>query len=56
MKDKLLKEFNFLYGEETIKNCMFVESKEYIIVECMSGYAYKVEYNCGNIITSCLNA
>jgi len=55
MKEKLLKEFKFLYGEETISKTMFVESKEYIIVECESGYAYKVEYNGGNITTTCLN-
>ena len=55
MKEQLLKEFNFLYGEETIRNVMFVESQQYIIVECNSGYAYKVEYNGGNITTSCLN-
>lgn len=55
MKERLLKEFKFLYDDEEIKNCMFVESQEYIIIECMSGYAYKVEYNGGNIITSCLN-
>lgn len=55
MKDKSLKEFNFLYNDEVINNVMFVESKQYIIVECESGYAYKVEYNDGNICTSCLN-
>lgn len=55
MKERLLKEFNFIYGEETIKNVMYVESKKYIIIECMSGYAYKVEYNGGNISTTCLN-
>ena len=55
MKERLLKEFKFIYGEEEIKNVMFVESKEYAIIECNSGYAYKVEYNNGNITTSCLN-
>lgn len=55
MKEELLKTFKFLYDDETIKNVMFVESKEYIIVECNSGYAYKVEYNGGNHITTCLN-
>lgn len=55
MKEILLKEFKFLYGDEEIKNVMFVESKEYVIIECLSGYAYKVEYNNGNITTKCLN-
>lgn len=55
MKERLLKEFRFLYNDETIKNVMYVESKEYVIIECNSGYAYKVEYNNGNIETSCLN-
>lgn len=55
MKEELIKEFNFIYSEETIKNIMFVESKQYIIIECNSGFAYKVEYNNGNIITTCLN-
>ena len=55
MKEKLLKEFNYLYREEEIKKVMYIESKQYIIIECMSGYAYKVEYNNGNITTSCLN-
>ena len=55
MKERLLKEFNFIYGEEQVKSVMFVESKQYIIIECYSGYAYKVEYNDGNITTSCLN-
>ena len=52
---RLLKEFKFLYDDETIKNIMFVESQEYVIIECVSGYAYKVEYNGGNITTTCLN-
>ena len=55
MKEELLKEFKFLYNDETIKNVMFVESQEYVIIECVSGYAYKVEYNGGNITTTCLN-
>lgn len=55
MKERLLKEFKFLYGDENITRVMFVESKEYIIIECESGYAYKVEYNNGDITTSCLN-
>jgi hypothetical protein len=55
MKERLLKEFNFLYDDEEIKNVMYVESKQYVIIECNSGYAYKVEYNNGNITTSCLN-
>jgi len=55
MKERLLKEFNFIYDDEKVNKVMFVESKEYIIVECESGYAYKVEYNDGNITTTCLN-
>ena len=55
MKERLLKEFNFIYDDEKVARVMFVESKEYIIVECESGYAYKVEYNNGNITTTCLN-
>ena len=55
MKEELLKEFRFLYNDETIKNVMFVESKEYVVIECVSGYAYKGEYNGGNITTTCLN-
>lgn len=55
MKERLLKEFNFIYGEEKVSRVMFVESREYIIIECESGYAYKVEYNGGNITTTCLN-
>lgn len=55
MKERLLKEFKFIYDDENIIRTMFVESQQYIIVECASGYAYKVEYNDGNIITSCLN-
>ena len=55
MKEKMLKEFEFLYNDEKIKKIMFVESKSYMIIECVSGYAYKVEYNNGNITTTCLN-
>ena len=55
MKEELLKEFKFLYNDETIKSVMFVESQKYVIIECVSGYAYKVEYNGGDITTTCLN-
>lgn len=55
MKERLLKEFKFLYNDETITKVIFVEYKEYMIIECMSGYAYKVEYNGGNITTTCIN-
>ena len=55
MKEELLKEFKFIYNDEEIKNVMFVESQKYIIVECYSGYAYKVKYDNGNIETTCLN-
>lgn len=55
MKERLLKEFNFIYNDEKVNKVMFVESKEYIVVECESGYAYRVEYNGGNITTTCLN-
>lgn len=55
MEEKLIKEFKFLYSEEIIKRVVFVESLQYIYVECESGYTYKVEYNGGNITTSCLD-
>ena len=55
MKEELIKEFNFIYSEETIKKVMFVESKQYIIIECNSGFAYKVENNNGKITKTCLN-
>lgn len=55
MKEELLRQFKFLYDDETIKNIMFIESKKYMIIECASGYAYRVEYNNGNVITTCLN-
>ena len=55
MKDRLLKEFNYIYGDEVVSRVMYIESKETIIVECESGYAYKVEYNDGIISTTCLN-
>ena len=54
-KERLLKEFKFLYDDEEVKSVMYVESQQYIIIECKSGYAYKVEYDGGNITTSCLN-
>lgn len=56
MKEEMLKQFNFLYNDEEIKHITFCESRQYVIIECYSGYAYKVEYNDGNITTSCLNA
>ena len=55
MKERLIKEFKFLYDDEIISKVMFVESKNYIIIECESGYAYKIEYDNGSITTSCLN-
>ena len=55
MKEELIKAFKLAYNEETINKIMFVESRQYIIIECKSGYAYKVEYNNGNITTTCLN-
>lgn len=55
MKNEMLNAFNMIYGEEKIKNTMFIESQKYMIIECESGYAYKVEYNNGNVITTCLN-
>lgn len=55
MREELLKEFKFLYGDEEICSMMFVESQQYILIYCKSGYLYKVEYNNGNITTECLN-
>lgn len=55
MLDLLLKEFKFIYGEEEIKNVMFKDGDEHIIVQCNSGYFYRVEYNNDNITTTCLN-
>ena len=55
MKEEMLRAFKMIYNEETINNITFVESQEYMIIECASGFAYKVEYNGGNITTTCLN-
>lgn len=55
MRERLIQEFKFLYDDEEISQVMYIESQKYIIIECRSGYDYKVEYNDGNIMTTCLN-
>jgi len=55
MKEELIKAFKQIYNEEEIINVMYVESKQIAYIECRSGYAYKVEYNNGNIETTYIN-
>ena len=55
MKERLLKEFQYIYDDEQIKSVMYVEHKQELYIECKSGYAYKVSYNGGCIETICLN-
>ena len=56
MKEEMLRAFKMAYPEETISSKQFVESKQYMDVYCESGYAYRLEYNDGNVVTTCLNA
>ena len=55
MVERLLKEFNFLYDDESVRDVEYLDSEQAIIIHCESGYNYKVSYNGGAITTVCLN-